>query len=453
MRCQLKGGSKNEKINKKTKSSGNRNLSQQIKSNNNEEDYENGYPSSPVEDGRVSGGSEESAFSSNSIIDSSTSSLTSHSDLHDSSLSPSSGRSSADNRTDESLDARKTLSPHCNLTPETLEYLEIIERVRVTLLSLLQEEKGGDEEDQCEEIDPQDLEQIQQPLTKQNNHEQQLVFRLISRYVNYHTLAAKQSSQESIEKEVGEAAIKLKDLLKFRHQNQLNTLRDDSFIKEFYQLSGIFQFGLDKNQIPVLYLRARIHRKWSTKMDEAFKRFVAYKVNQLTKSYAGPQASKAVDANQNDKDGSFVICFDCLHVSYSCMDMDFLRYLVQLLVQYFPSYCRYALCVDLPWLFRSVWKLVQTWLPEEARNSVHLITAEQLVDFIDADQIPNSMKINDLTASEKPKELKHKYPENIDQFRSIEDLAREINLSTSEVKQFKKHLGAVIKEYESLGAV
>jgi hypothetical protein len=265
-------------------------------------------------------------------------------------------------------------------------------------------------------------------------------------------LANKQRT-DALDKALDESVDKLRELLQFRRHYQLYHVLDEHFSKEMHMLHGIFPFGHDKNHLPVLYLRARVHRRWSRELDESFRRYVAWQVNLLTKSYQGAEIESTIGQKSADKDGSFGICFDCLSVSYSCVDMDFLSYLVKILVNYYPTYCRYALCVDLPWLFRSVWKMVRSWLPEDARNTVHLITSKQLTDFIDEDQIPNSIRVNNLTASEKPIGLKHRKPKNFESLRSIDQFAKDLQLSSSEVKQFKAHVDKVCKEYEQLGAI
>lgn len=431
--------------------------------NNNDDNYENSYNDHHhrrqfrSSSGRLSNNSasnsNESAFSSPSASGSETedSGELSGEDQSLSSASTS-GRSSASRSVGSAgeLSTAKQLNTVCNLTPGGEFARGLIEQVRRKFLESLR----SDAADKYEEADLVELQT--DPDQHQDGHQEQaLSSRLISRFINFKLLKEmwEHERADELDKALEEAVGKLREFLQFRHRYQLTLVLDDHFSKEIHMLHGIFPFGRDKNQLPVLYLRARVHRRWSRELDESFRRYVAWQVNLLTKSYAGAQVEQTIGTNAIEKDGSFGICFDCLNVSYACVDMDFLSYLVKILVNYYPTYCRYALCVDLPWLFRSVWKIVRSWLPEDARNTVHLITSKQLTEFIDEGQIPNSIKVNDLKAHEKPAHLKHKLPENSETLKSVEQVAKDLSLSSSEIKQFKAHVEKIRKEYEQLGAI
>lgn len=384
-----------------------------------------------------------------------------------STCSSSSGRSSTSSHDDEQqhrIDTPESqtsnssgvpvLNAHSNQFP--LKFVHLAEQLRVKFLDELEQQQQQQQLDN-ESYDEYDINELKrQPIPNgEQRAEQSVAFRWISRFINSRALLeAGATNDEKIQKELDEAYERFKEFMKFRAQFSVSHAMADQFASEFYIMSGIFSFGTDKHGLPVLYLRARIHRRWSAKLNESFQRYVAWQIDNITKS--NPQAkviSRSVGSSGREKDGSFGICFDCLSVSYSCLDMDFLRYLVRILVHSYPTYCRYALCVDLPWIFRSVWKLVRSWLPEDAQNSVQLITSKQLTDYIDEDQIPNSIKFNDRKSSEKPATNKHQLPTNYSSIRGIKELANELNLSSNEVKQFTSHIDKIRKEYEQLGAI
>lgn len=413
------------------------------KSNNNEEDFENVYASEATSNGRISGASNESAFSSGAGSDE-----TENSAISDNNST--SGRSSANRENSSPIehDHKINLNPYCNLIPETEEASKLVDEVRVKFLEDLK-----DISNVYELYNKLDIDELKKPLLPPNKQEQSLGFRLISRYLSFHHINENKLTKKR-EKDIASAVENLKELLVLRQSFHLSTAREDQFSREFYLLSGIFPFGHDKNHTPVLYLRAHIHRRWSSKIDETFRRYIAWQINLITKSHHNAGEIKKFNPyNPIEKDGSFGICFDCVNVSYSCLDMDCLRFLVRILVNYYPTYCRYAVCVDLPWLFRSVWKLVRSWLPEEAQKTVQLITSKELVEYIDEDQIPNSIRFNDKKASEKPVENKHQLPKNWDSIKGIEEFADELNISSTELKQFKSHAEKIAKEYKQLGAL
>lgn len=424
----------------------------------NTEEFEDAVPSEP-ENGRISGGSNESAFSSSAGFCSGSEDVSQSSlnELANTTSSSSSGRSSVNKENQPLTSEIKLLNPNCNIVPARAEAREIIEKVRVRILNELNDAKQQSSEEPL--YDELDLEEFKKPLPNHNELEKSLAFRMMSRYLHFAIILNKDddetddSFEKKIEKDITHAVDSTKELLKMRQQYQICHTKPDTFAKEFYILSGIFPFGHDKNHTPVLYVRAYAHRRWSHKVDESFRRYVVWQINQITKTYSDAKVNKTVGFTGIEKDGSFGLCFDCINVSYACLDMDFLRFLVKVLVNYYPSYCRYALCVDLPWLFRSVWKLVKSWLPVESQNTVQLITGKQLLEYIDEDQIPNSIRINSMKASEKPIMNKHKLPQNWEAISGIEEFAKDLNIGNNEMKQFKSHVEKIRKEYEQLGAV
>jgi len=335
----------------------------------------------------------------------------------------------------------KQLNTHINLIPESKQANQVINAIRVKFLESLTKQS-------TDLYEKSDLDELRKELPHPNEQEQSLAVRLISRYLREHHFELGEIS----EKESSEVVETLNEFLQLRKHYQLARIRPDQFCKELHLLHGIFPFGYDKQKLPVLYLRANVHRRWSQKLDESFRRYVMWQIDVMTKSYQGAKVQKSIGRAAIEKDGSFGICFDCIHVSYSCVDMDFLRFIVRLLVHCYPTYCRYALCVDLPWLFRSIWKLVRSWLPEEAQNTVQLITSDQLNEFIDESQIPRSIRISDdeQIISEQPI---HRLPENYDSIRDFDEFAKELNLSSSEIRSFKLHIAKVVKEYKKMGAL
>lgn len=431
--------------------------------NNNDDDFENEYSTTTIVEGdnsgRISGASYESAFEeTNSLNDSRSSSQ----QTDQFSSSSSSGRSSS---TSDSSSEQGDLS----VTRDHDKYVfSIIERVRNLFLVNYEKsspsvQKNNCKENKCEsvnEYDELDLEALMKPLTHRNL-ECHLAFRLISRYIDLVSIRAASDQQQdestqtqqtqiieefliSKDEDIKKAVDSLSEFLKFRLKFQLNHIKSDHFPKEFFQLNGIFTFGKDRNNIPVLYISAHVHRKWSTKLDLLFRRYVTWHMDRVTGSSLDSERSRP-----------FAMCFDCNSIGYSNIDIDFLKFLVVILLNYYPMFCQYCLIKDNPWVFRSIWTLVKTWLPEEARNVVHLITAKQLTEFIDPDQIPNSMKVNDFgeTGEEiKTNSGRFEFPINWDSMKDISGFSQELNMTQDEVRKFKNHVSKIEKEYLSLGA-
>lgn len=71
------------------------------------------------------------------------------------------------------------------------------------------------------------------------------------------------------------------------------------------------------------------------------------------------------------------------------LDLDLLRFIVTTFTQYYPKLFDAILVHELPYLLQYVFKLVQSWLPEEDRKFFHLTTKKTLRDFIGKEQLPS----------------------------------------------------------------
>lgn len=425
---------------------------QTIDENNNNDTNHNYYerdvsPDIAETDGRISGGSRESAFSSApSDASDSLSSASDGCETNNQFYQDNSGRSSA-------LDTSLQSSSSDDEPKQKLINVLATIRERV-LTSASNNGRIFDENNNkaSELYDKLDIQGLIEPMSVKNL-EYHLAYKLTLRYINPLLTSTEFLTQSSVTSdiflkdhcdEIEKICENLKEFLRFRKQYRLNYLKIDDFPKEFLQLNGIFTFGHDKEGTPVLYISAHVHRKWSPKLDELFKCYVAWHVNRVTGS--------TLDSQENLS--HFVMCFDCDQIGYSNIDIEFLRFLVSLLLNHYPRFCKLCLIKDNPWVFRSIWTLVKSWLTEEARNAVHLITAKQLTDFIAHDQIPNNMKVNNFSdANKKDASGRFKFPESFQQMKTIDDFVDKLDISQDELRKLKAHVAKIEMEYLELGAI
>lgn len=433
----------NHDENDKNNNNENNNDNNHVDDDDDDEFYHSDFgKDSPHEtDGRISGGSRESAFSS------------APSDESDSSKNLSSLNDLNHNPTSTSR-----FSPVSSMISDCdVDYLESKEKIALLLKIVIDSffkfaKIDISNRSALEQYDKLDLEALLEPLDL-TRIEYHMAYKLTIRFIHHLRLSTEFASLESLnngtflkqnQDYITKVCENLSDLLKFRKFYELNHATLEQFPLEFLKLNGIFTFGHDKNNIPVLYISAHVHRKWSPKLDELFKRYVAWHVNRVTGS----------TLNTTEKMGHFVMCFDCNSIGYSNIDLEFLKFLVQLLLNYYPRSCKLCLIKDNPWVFRSVWSMAKSWLTEEARNAVELITAKQLTDFIPEDQIPNSMKTTNFPSqSSRLESGRFTFPSNFKDMRSIDEFAKDLDLNQDEIRKLKLHVDKIQQEYKSLGAI
>lgn len=425
-------------------------------SNNNDLNFESEYSfAKPANDsGRVSGASEESTFSSNQ------SDFSSYDSQSDDEYNSASERSSILIERSCSNSVRDFRSPIEEFLCDQ-KIVQFVEDVRRKFLADLDEESR----ESCEKAD---LDEMSTTIDIKRR-DLSLAYRLIARFVDHDVMQKLSEGEDPMSKkmvqlredEIKKTVNSLLELLKYRHRFRLSEAKPTDFSREFYLLNGIFTFGHDKQGIPILYISAQVHRRWPKRLDDMFRRYIAWQLDLITNSshhgfesvYKLSNSQSSMSEPKSDRSGSFVMCFDCNQITYASIDMDFLKFLVILLLNYYPKFCRYCLVKDNPWIFKSIWTLVKTWLPEDAKKNVHMVTAKQLADFIDVDQIPNSMRVNDFKCDQPSEKGKFRYPKNWSSLKDIEMMAEELSLTDDEVAKFKAHVRKVRDEYKKLGAL
>lgn len=358
-----------------------------------------------------------------------------------------------------------------------VKLLANIEQFRVNFMKHLESEKSLDQVDKenLGELSKSLLDAAGQPVS---NVTKTLGFRLLARhlrltddelYLDTDSHDSEQSSDDLADKSIEEATNNLWEYLKFYHQFNLIDTTPETFPKEFYLLSGIFSFGFDKNNVPLVWISSRVHRKWSSRFDHLFKRYVAWHIDCMTNSIheKNRQANLAnfpnLGTNRDQQQDCFGLVFDCCDVGISSVDTEFLKLITSLLLTYYPNRCKFGLIKDLPWILRSVWSLVKSWLPESSTKSTHLITGKELLNYIDFDQFPNTIKeqnsIKQLVKEADSESPKHRegarirLPTNFESLKDIEGVAKELSLSPNEVIKFKSHVNKIVDEYEKIGAL
>ncbi len=79
---------------------------------------------------------------------------------------------------------------------------------------------------------------------------------------------------------------------------------------------------------------------------------------------------------------------DCAGIGLSNLDLDLLKFIVTSFSQYYPKLFDAIIVHELPYLLTYVFKLVQSWLPEEDRKFFHLSTKKTLTNFISTSELP-----------------------------------------------------------------
>eukprot|EP00118_Oscarella_pearsei_P003974 m.16507 g.16507 ORF g.16507 m.16507 type:complete len:540 (+) comp26973_c0_seq1:46-1665(+) len=160
--------------------------------------------------------------------------------------------------------------------------------------------------------------------------------------------------------------------LKWRKTFGVNDLSKENIEKFFFELGVGYVHGKDKKGNSVLILTIKHHKKDATRLAQ-LKRFVVFSLDEQARSL--PPHVK------------LTVIFDMTDVGLAQVDMDFLRFFIDCFKYYFPNMLECLLVYNIPFMLQAVWKIVKSWLSEEARQKVKFVKKADILNYVEKDQL------------------------------------------------------------------
>lgn len=174
--------------------------------------------------------------------------------------------------------------------------------------------------------------------------------------------------------------------INWRQENNVDNISND--ISKFQKELDKGKFLVEgKNHVgyPIIFIFAKKHDKNNRDIDE-MRMNIIYVLEELIKQ--APPAEERI-----------VICFDLSGFSYTCMDYEVVKMLINILQFNYPDILHHALVVNAPFLFSACWAIIRPWLDPVTAGKVLFVSFDQLSDHIPTEHIP----INQESASSSQK--------------------------------------------------
>lgn len=175
-----------------------------------------------------------------------------------------------------------------------------------------------------------------------------------------------------------EAYDMLKKTMLWRKSMNLANIKPTDFPKEFYEVAGLFSYSYDKQGMPVIYLRIRMHKKIKELADPV-QQFLFHTIDRV---------------EQESESNSVVVLFDCNGAGYSNMDIDLLRSLIDVAFKYFPFCIRLVIVYEMSWMLNAFRKIAMSLVPSTISNLVRFANRHDITNYIDVDNLPDFMNGN-----------------------------------------------------------
>ena len=129
-------------------------------------------------------------------------------------------------------------------------------------------------------------------------------------------------------------------------------------------------------------------------------------------------------------ENKLTLLFDCTNGGINNVNIDLLLLILSLVRNYYPMLLNAVLVYELPWVLNYVLKLVNSWLPQNHREIIHLINKKELHENVDVDQLPDFLGGKcSMPYTIVPKEV-----------ASAHDLAKKLSLGKSAADKLVRHL-------------
>jgi hypothetical protein len=168
----------------------------------------------------------------------------------------------------------------------------------------------------------------------------------------------------------------LVEKLEYGRTLDYDNAHDLRFPREFYEIGGVFEYAPDADGAPLLYFRAKLHRKVPV-LTESVKKFLLYQMIRIDLRY--------------NTERRWAIVFDMQDTGFSNVDIDLLLFLVKAVRCYYPWAIRYIAVVDVPWILRGVWKAIEKLMPDNGRRLIHLMDRKRLRQIVSNENLPDFM--------------------------------------------------------------
>lgn len=162
--------------------------------------------------------------------------------------------------------------------------------------------------------------------------------------------------------------------LQWRRESGINSINDQDFFAELWEISQFEIYGQDHQGRTIL---------WTTVHNVA----IPKELMEMTKRFAMHIYERADRiAGRN----GFVMIINTKHAGLNNIQLDLIRFFVDF-PKHFPGGCKTWFIVDQPFFVRTLINLVLSLMDEKMRKGVVLLDHRQLSQYIDNTLIPNSM--------------------------------------------------------------
>ncbi|XP_035785491.1 motile sperm domain-containing protein 2-like [Anopheles albimanus] len=164
------------------------------------------------------------------------------------------------------------------------------------------------------------------------------------------------------------------ETMEWRKTSGINDIREDNIRMEYINDGLMFPRGRDVDGKTVFIFKSKLYVRGSRNLDDLKKCFL-YWIERIIR-----------EAN----DDLVTIVFDLTDAGLSNVDMDYTKYIINTLKNYYPCSVNYILIYDLPWILNATFQIIKKLLPAKAVDRLRNINSKNISEYIDEDNMLKS---------------------------------------------------------------
>lgn len=164
------------------------------------------------------------------------------------------------------------------------------------------------------------------------------------------------------------------DMLRWRRAMKLHELREEILPKAVLEQCIVYPHGKDMAGCHVLVLRSKNYIKGLADRDSV-KRIFIFFIEQLFKECGAKKIT---------------VLMDCSDIGVSNVDVDLLKFVVDVFISKYPIGLGNALIYNMPWLLNAILRMIKSLLPYGAER-LKTVNKDDIQQYIDAKHLPVRM--------------------------------------------------------------
>ena len=153
---------------------------------------------------------------------------------------------------------------------------------------------------------------------------------------------------------------------KWRKEFGVRALTEKLLDEKIKEKGALFSRNRDKNGSKILIFCIRKHVKDPKNM-QSLKEFFVYMLDRLEREENGKKIT---------------IIFDCENATLANFDIEIVRFIIQVLICFFPNFVSKILVYQMPWILNAAWKIVKTMLPAPAVARIVFVTKSSIEQLV-----------------------------------------------------------------------